>query len=83
MPAAQGIVELCCARYRDSDSPYVGMREAALCTLRCQLLMALHDQVRCTVCVAGERECAPLLGEGLKPGTLGAAAPGFTGGCGV
>lgn len=47
---AQGIVELCVARYRDSESPYVGMRDAALCTLRCQLLMALHDAGETDLC---------------------------------
>lgn len=33
----QGIVELCILRYRDSDSLYVGMAEAALCALRSQV----------------------------------------------
>lgn len=33
----QGIVELIVTRYRDSDSLYVGMQEAALCALRSQV----------------------------------------------
>jgi hypothetical protein len=35
--APQGIVELIMLRYRDSDSLYVGMQEAALCALRSQV----------------------------------------------
>lgn len=46
----KGIVELCILRYRDSDSPYVGMAEAALCALRSQLLMALHDLGETELC---------------------------------
>ena len=38
--AAQGIVELCILRYRDSDSLYVGLQEAALCALRSQVSTA-------------------------------------------
>ena len=38
--AAQGIVELCIVRYRDSDSLYVGLQEAALCALRSQVSTA-------------------------------------------
>lgn len=37
----QGIVELCMLRYRDSDSLYVGMQEAALCALRSQVSASL------------------------------------------
>ncbi|GAB4814531.1 hypothetical protein N2152v2_001577 [Parachlorella kessleri] len=65
----KSMVELCCARYRDSDSPYLGMREAALCTLRGQLLMALHDQViyavvaPCAVHVVGSGTGADAAGD--------------------
>ncbi|KAI3429855.1 hypothetical protein D9Q98_010166 [Chlorella vulgaris] len=47
----KGIVELTMLRYRDSDSLYVGMQEAALCALRSQLLMALHDLGETELCV--------------------------------
>ena len=40
-PMLQGIVELCMLRYRDSESLYVGMPEAALCALRSQVGTAL------------------------------------------
>lgn len=39
----KGIADLCTAKYRDSEGVYVGLKEAAYCSLRCQLLMALHD----------------------------------------
>ncbi|KAK9806710.1 hypothetical protein WJX72_000208 [[Myrmecia] bisecta] len=39
----KGVCELCIIRYKDSDSLYVGVKEAAYCSLRSQLLMALHD----------------------------------------
>ena len=39
----QGIADLCTAKYRDSEGVYVGLKEAAYCSLRCQLLMSLHD----------------------------------------
>ena len=39
----KGIVDLCAARYRDSEGLYVGLKETAYCSLRSQLLMALHD----------------------------------------
>ena len=39
----QGIADLCTAKYRDSEGVYVGLKESAFCSLRCQLLMALHD----------------------------------------
>ena len=39
----KGIMDLCCARLRDSESAYCGVKEAAYCSLRSQLLMALHD----------------------------------------
>ena len=38
-----GLADLCRVRLRDSESPYCGVKEASYCTLRCQLLMALHD----------------------------------------
>ncbi|PRW60598.1 Negative elongation factor B [Chlorella sorokiniana] len=46
----KGVVELIVTRYRDSDSLYVGMQEAALCALRSQLLMALHDLGETELC---------------------------------
>ena len=46
----QGIVELCALRYRDGERQYVGMQEAALCALRAQLLMALHDLGQTELC---------------------------------
>ena len=39
----KGIVDLCVAKYRDSEALYVGLKETAYCSLRSQLLMALHD----------------------------------------
>ena len=38
-----GLADLCRVRLRDSESPYPGVKEASYCTLRSQLLMALHD----------------------------------------
>ena len=42
-PIYRGVVELCAVRLRDSEAPYLGVKEAAYCSLRSQLLMALHD----------------------------------------
>ena len=39
----KGIVDLCVAKYRDSEALYIGLKETAYCSLRSQLLMALHD----------------------------------------
>ena len=39
----KGIADLCTAKYRDSEGLYVGLKETAFCSLRSQLLMALHD----------------------------------------
>jgi len=39
----RGIADLCGARLRDSEGLVLGLREAAFCALRSQLLMALHD----------------------------------------
>ena len=39
----RGIVDLCTARFREAETPFVGMKDAALCALRSQLLMAIHD----------------------------------------
>ena len=39
----RGIVDLCVAKYRDSEGLYIGLKETAFCSLRSQLLMALHD----------------------------------------
>ncbi len=38
-----GLADLCRVRLRDSESPYCGVKEASYCTLRSQLIMALHD----------------------------------------
>ena len=38
-----GLADLCRARLRDSELPYCGVKEASYCTLRSQLIMALHD----------------------------------------
>ncbi|KAJ9523865.1 hypothetical protein QJQ45_020067 [Haematococcus lacustris] len=37
------IVELCMVKYRDSEGLYVSHADLSYCTLRSQLLMALHD----------------------------------------
>lgn len=39
----RGCTELCVQRYRDAEGLYIGVPEAALASLRAQLLMALHD----------------------------------------
>ena len=39
----RGIVDLCTARFREAETQSVGMKDAALCALRSQLLMAMHD----------------------------------------
>lgn len=39
----KGIVDLCSAKYKASEGLYVGLKETAFCSLRSQLLMALHD----------------------------------------
>jgi len=46
----RGIVDLCVALYRDAEVPYIGMKEAALCALRSQLLMSLHDAGETGIC---------------------------------
>jgi hypothetical protein len=43
LPIYKGIMDLVCMRLRDSEAPYCGVKEAAYCALRSQLLMALHD----------------------------------------
>lgn len=46
MGAAQvykGIIDLCVAKFRESSSLYIGVKEAAYCSMRSQLLMAIHD----------------------------------------
>jgi len=48
----RGIVDLCIARYRDSEAQFVGMKEAALCALRSQLLMSLHDAGETGICAS-------------------------------
>ena len=37
------VVELCLVKYRDAEGLYCGSAELSYCTLRSQLLMALHD----------------------------------------
>lgn len=37
------VTELCVVKYRDSECLYTGLKETSYCTLRSQLLMALHD----------------------------------------
>lgn len=46
----RGLLELIIVRFRDSDQLYVGAVEAALCALRSQLLMALHDVGEAELC---------------------------------
>lgn len=46
----KGIVELCVARFRDTEEYYIGHSEASLCSLRSQLLMALHDGGEIELC---------------------------------
>ena len=38
-----GLADLCRVRLRDSEQPYCGVKEASYCTMRSQLVMALHD----------------------------------------
>jgi len=52
----RGIAELCAARLRDSEGLVLGLREAAFCSLRSQLLMALHDGGATELC-AKARPC--------------------------
>ena len=54
LPTLQ-IVELCVVKYRDSESLYMGAKELSYCTLRAQLLMALHDD---NSAVASKDRCA-------------------------
>lgn len=46
----QGISDLCTVRYVDRDTRYVGMKEAAMCACRTQLLMSLHENGEAAVC---------------------------------
>lgn len=46
----RGVVELCVQRYQDAEGLYVGVPEAALASLRAQLLMALHDSGATHLC---------------------------------
>lgn len=39
----KGLALLCASRLKDAQGLVMGMQEGALCTLRSQLLMALHD----------------------------------------
>ena len=57
-------------KYRDSDSLYVGFKEQSYCTLRAQLLMALHDD---NIPVAARDKCHELawtLDAGIMQGRL-------------
>ena len=38
-----GLADLCRVRLRDSEQSYCGVKEASYCTMRSQLVMALHD----------------------------------------
>ena len=46
----RGISDICTVRYSDPESMYVGMKEAAICACRTQLLMSLHENGQATVC---------------------------------
>ena len=48
----RGIVDICVAQYRNSYASFVGIPEAALCMLRSQLLMALHDAELSSLCAS-------------------------------
>ena len=39
----KGLATLCAQRLKDAQGLVMGMQEGALCTLRSQLLMTLHD----------------------------------------
>lgn len=83
------MVELCKVKYLDNDKHstlYVGHKEASYCTLRAQLLMALHDV---NSPVAPRDRCHELawtldagmtngegLGEGLGEGGAATSWPG-------
>jgi hypothetical protein len=46
----RGVAELVVARFRESEAPFVGPREAALAALRGQLLLALQDAGEAGAC---------------------------------
>ena len=55
----RGVMDLVCVRLRDGQAPYLGLKEAAYCSLRSQLLMALHD--------SGAIEITSKVGAPLRP----------------
>lgn len=61
----RGVVELCVVKYRDAEGLYVGMREAAFCALRGQLLMALHDAGANELCAQVRRTVPKRSNHGL------------------
>jgi negative elongation factor B len=69
----RGVVDLCVARFRSGGGgACVGMQESALCALRSQLLMSLHDHGEAGIC-AGEgsfHKLAWTLDACLKDGRL-------------
>lgn len=67
-----GIVELIVMRLRDSEGLVLGLRETALCSLRSQLLMALHDANATELCNK-VRSSSPVLG--LQHAALSACMP--------
>ena len=64
-----GLADLCRVRLRDSESPYSGVKEASYCTLRSQLIMALHDNniSEITSKVRGPLHCSHLNGQVKVP----------------
>lgn len=46
----RGISDICTVRFTDPDSIYVGMKEAAVCACKTQLLMSLHESGEAKVC---------------------------------
>ena len=67
-----GIVDLIVMRLRDSEGLVLGLRETALCSLRSQLLMALHDANATELCnkVRARRRKLQLSYVGLAHGAL-------------
>eukprot|EP00195_Chlamydomonas_chlamydogama_P014869 CAMPEP_0202909070 /NCGR_PEP_ID=MMETSP1392-20130828/48159_1 /ASSEMBLY_ACC=CAM_ASM_000868 /TAXON_ID=225041 /ORGANISM="Chlamydomonas chlamydogama, Strain SAG 11-48b" /LENGTH=701 /DNA_ID=CAMNT_0049598681 /DNA_START=412 /DNA_END=2517 /DNA_ORIENTATION=- len=64
------IVELCVVKYRDGDGIYAGFKELSYCTLRVQLLMALHDDNNAVSAKDRCHELAWTLDAGIMNGQL-------------
>jgi len=64
------IVELCITKYRDAEGLYVGFKELSYCTLRAQLLMALHDDNSAVATRDACHELAWTLDAGIMNGQL-------------